>query len=171
MGEDYNKENYLADKPVKAIDGDRFQRYSFAKRIAETIINRKSEDSIVFGLFGAWGEGKTSVINFIDQELKEDESIISIHLNPWRYSDEDRLLKNFFKKIAQVLGKELEKKSEKIGDFIKKYGSLTNIFGIDVTGVGNLLNDVDLETFKERIDEFLSVSEKKIVIFVDDIDR
>lgn len=171
MGENHNKESYLADKPVKALNDDRFQRYGFAKRIADTIINRKNKESIVFGLFGAWGEGKTSVLNFIDHELKKDESIISIHLNPWRYSDEDSLLKNFFEKIAQALGKELEKKTEKIGDFIKKHGSLTSVFGLDITGVGNILNDVKLETFKERIDEFLDASENKIVIFVDDIDR
>lgn len=77
-------ENYTADRPVKEAKEDRFQRYNFSKRIAETIINRKSKESIVFGLFGAWGEGKSSVLNFIDEELAKDDTVIRINLNPWR---------------------------------------------------------------------------------------
>lgn len=166
-----DKENYTADRPISEANEDKFQRYGFSKRIAETIINRKSKESIVIGLFGAWGEGKSSVLNFIDQELKKHDSIVRINLNPWRYSDEDSLLKNFFDKIAHALGKELEKKTEKVGDFIKKYGTLSSVFGFDATAVGSILSDAKIETFKERIDEFLNASDNKIVIFVDDIDR
>lgn len=168
---DSNSGNYTADRPISEANEDKFQRYGFSKRIAETIINRKSRESIVFGLFGVWGEGKSSVLNFIDQELKKHDTIIRINLNPWRYSDEDSLLKNFFDKIASALGKVLEKKTEKVGDFIKKYGTLSSVFGFDATVVGSMLSDAKIETFKERIDEFLNASDNKIVIFVDDIDR
>jgi len=171
MAENGNTENYTADRPIVDPQEDRFQRYNFSKRIADTIINRKSKESIVFGLFGAWGEGKSSVLNFIDTELQKDNTIIRIHLNPWRYSDEDSLLKNFFDKIAKALGKKLKKKKEKIGGFIKRHGSLTRSLGLDITSIGTSMSDSTLETFKERVDGFLNSTENKIVIFVDDIDR
>lgn len=164
-------ENYTADKPINEEKDDRFQRYPFSKRIAETIINRKSKESIIFGLFGAWGEGKSSVLNFIDQELQKDELIIRINLNPWRYSDEDSLLFNFFRKIAEALGKQLETKGEKVAGFVKKYASAGSVFGFDFSGIGNSMAEQDLEKLKTRIDEFLEESACRVVIFIDDIDR
>ena len=53
--------NFLSDRPIANKQEDKFQRYDFAKRIANTIIERENEDCIVIGIYGAWGEGKTSV--------------------------------------------------------------------------------------------------------------
>jgi len=162
---------FSSDKPVENSEQDRFQRYGFSKRIAETIKQRDAEEGIVIGIYGAWGEGKTSVLNFIQKELNKDDTILQISLNPWRYNDEETLIKNFLKKIATVLGKELENKKEKFGGFIEKYGSFGSIIGKDLTDVGKTLSNVDLEELKNRIDEFLKESKNKLVIFVDDIDR
>src|SRR6202012_693202 len=166
-----DQEKYTADKPVSEENEDRFQRYPFSKRIADTIINRSSSESIVFGLFGAWGEGKSSVLNFIGQELYKADQVIQIHLNPWRYTDEDALLYAFFKKITWGLGKNLETKGEKVAGFVKKYGSSGSVFGFDFSGIGKSIADVDLEMLKNRVDEFLSESTSKIVVYIDDIDR
>ena len=94
------KQGYSSDKPVKIQDQDRFQRYNFSKRIAETILQRDNNDGIVIGIYGAWGEGKTSILNFILRELENKESVLTIKLNPWRYNDEVSLIKNYFEKIS-----------------------------------------------------------------------
>lgn len=164
-------EHYSSDKPVEIEKQDRFQRYGFSKRIAETIVQRENKEGIVIGIYGAWGEGKTSVLNFIKSELEQKESILTLTLNPWRYNDEESLIKNFLNKVAEVLGKELDTKKEKLGNFIEKYGTFGSIIGKDVSEIGKNLSNVDLETLKNRIDEFLKESESKLVIFVDDIDR
>jgi predicted KAP-like P-loop ATPase len=164
-------QNFSSDKPVENEIQDRFQRYNFSKRVAETILQRDNQDGIVIGIYGAWGEGKTSVQNFIENELEKDESVLIIKLNPWRYNDEETLIRNFLKKIAEVLGKELENKKEKLGGFINKYGGIAGIFGFDISELGKSFAEVDLEELKNRIDEFLKESTSKLVIFVDDIDR
>jgi predicted KAP-like P-loop ATPase len=87
--------NFSSDIPVATQNDDKFHRYGFAKRIANTVIDRENEDCIVIGIYGAWGEGKTSVINFIDSELREHENIITLKFNPWRYNDENSLLIHF----------------------------------------------------------------------------
>lgn len=165
------KQNFSSDKPVENESQDRFQRYDFSKRIAETIKKRENPDGLVIGIYGAWGEGKTSVQNFIEQELKTDETILILKLNPWRYKDEDTLIRNFFKKIADLLGKELEKRKNKLGNFIEKYGALGGVVGVDLTEIGKSLSEIDLEDWKNKIDDFLRESSSKLVIFVDDIDR
>lgn len=171
--------NFSSDRPISNQQEDKFQRYEFAKRIANTIIERESEDCIVLGVYGAWGEGKTSVINFIETELKEKENIITIKFNPWRYNDENSLLIQFFQKLAFALDANIKTTGEKIGSLFKKYGKILKIdipliginIGDAVEGAGDILDDVDIETLKERIGAILKENKSKVVIFIDDIDR
>src|SRR5690606_14960174 len=164
--------NFSSDKPVSNQEDDKFQRYEFARRIANTIVERESEDCIVIGVYGAWGEGKTSVINFIETELKEKENIIAIKFNPWRYNDENSLLIQFFQKLAVALDANLKTKGERIGSLFKKYGKLLKIdipligvnIGDAVEGAGDILGDVDIETLKERIGAILKENKSKVVI-------
>ena len=171
--------NFSSDRPISSQQEDKFQRYEFAKRIANTIVERESEDCIVIGIYGAWGEGKTSVINFIETELKDRESIVPIKFNPWRYNDENSLLIQFFQKLAVALDTNIRTKGEKIGSLFKKYGKLLKIdipligvnIGDAVEGAGDIFGDVDIETLKERIGKILKENKSKVVIFIDDIDR
>jgi predicted KAP-like P-loop ATPase len=198
-----NKEHYAADRPIDNVSEDAFQRYGFAKRIAETITQRQNKDSIVFGLFGAWGEGKTSIINFIHKEIsRQGDSYIQITFNPWRFTDEAALLTSFFNTLASEIKKsipeECDKKSDKwdwfkknlkkitepddeplktkkenIGDIIQKYGKVAAIFGGGevAEAIGKAISNVDLDELKSRIEKLLEENKKRIIIYLDDIDR
>ena len=48
------KHTISSDKPIINEQQDRFQRYNFSKRIAESIINNESESGNVIGVYGAW---------------------------------------------------------------------------------------------------------------------
>lgn len=165
------EQDFSSDHPVANRTQDSFQRYGFSKRIAETIIQRVGHDGIVLGLYGAWGEGKTSILNFISKELSNDDSIIQMKFNPWRYTDEDSLIKAFFSNIATTLNKELNSGKEKVGNFLKKYGAVGKLGGFDVSEVGKAMSEVSLGELKSRVDEFLKDSTSKLVVFIDDIDR
>jgi hypothetical protein len=60
---------YSADAPLLASTNDKFHRWPFAKRVARVIASRTDPESIVIGINGAWGEGKTTVFNFIEEAL------------------------------------------------------------------------------------------------------
>ncbi len=198
----YMQQSISSDKPVTQKEEDRFQRYNFSSRIAHRIISSKSNDSVVIGIYGAWGEGKTSVINFIEEELKTDDTIIPIRFNPWRFTDEASLLVSFFNTLATRVkasfpedessktnfiskiisnakrkwhkNKEpLKSNKETIGELIEKYGKIVSIFGAGeaAESIGKALSNVDIETLKKRFEELLVESMKKIVVFIDDIDR
>lgn len=168
----------FTDTPVKESIQDKFQRYEFSKRIANTIIENPQKDAVVIGIYGAWGEGKTSVINFIKNELCKQEYVSIINFNPWHYNDERTLLSNFFSILASVLDAQIQNGKEKIGEWIKKYGKLLNFdiplvgnIGGAVDSVGEILSEVDIEELKKRIEKVIIDSDRKIVIFIDDIDR
>ena len=174
---------FSSDQAVSSKKNDRFQRYGFAKRIAQTIIQRKSEDCLTIGIYGEWGEGKTSVLNFIERELSEHKKdIVFFKFNPWRFGEEDKLLVMFFELLANKLGKSASSKSDKLKKAVKKYSkivapvsSIIPGFGGAaekiVEGVSDILGEKDIEDIKERVSKILRESNTKIVVAIDDIDR
>lgn len=164
------------DKPASIQSEDCFQRYEFSKRIASIVAKPQIDKSIIIGLYGRWGEGKTTVMNFIQKELPKDTIIVNF--NPWLFSDEQHLLKSFFTSISEALGASDRTKKEKIGELLSDYGgaigSVTQFIGFSTEGLeklGNKLKSTPTEELKKRIDELIIQSGKSIVVFVDDIDR
>lgn len=162
---------YSSDKPITLKKEDKFNRNKFASRIADTIIKRNNDDGLVIGLYGIWGEGKTSVLNMIENDLLGNDDILIVKFNPWRFKDEDTLILNFLKNITIVLDKELNSKKEKLGKFLKKWGSITSVIKLDLSKIGESLSDSSIEELKERVNDFLKETESKVVVIIDDIDR
>ncbi|MBC5862781.1 KAP family P-loop NTPase fold protein [Flavobacterium turcicum] len=164
------------DKPASIQSEDCFQRYEFSKRIASIVTKPSIDKSLIIGLYGRWGEGKTTVMNFIQKELPKETIIVNF--NPWLFSDEQHLLKSFFTSISDSLGASDKSKKEKIGELLSDYGgaigSVTQFVGFNTDGLeklGNKLKSTSTEELKKRIDELIIQSGKSIVVFVDDIDR
>lgn len=164
------------DKPASIQSEDCFQRYEFSKRIASIVAKPSIDKSLIIGLYGRWGEGKTTVMNFIQKELPKETIIVNF--NPWLFSDEQHLLKSFFTSISDSLGASDKTKKEKIGELLSDYGgaigSVTQFVGFNTDGLeklGNKLKNTSTEELKKRIDELIIQSGKSIVVFVDDIDR
>ncbi len=187
----------FSDQPIKDSKADLFGRKAFSKRIANIVANRTEDESIVIGIHAPWGEGKTSVLNIIVEELeehlhKEDKTLLNGHIvllkfNPWRFSDENQLLENFFFALAEKLEGRIETTGEKISDLIKKYSWVAapleavkfGFFGIDasvnaketIEKLAEAKPKADIAVLKDRIEKILSESDKKIVVIMDDIDR
>lgn len=174
---------YSSDQPISACSDDRFNRAAFASRIAETIATRRDHSSIVIGLYGAWGDGKTSILEMMTEVLQKNDDIVMIKFNPWHFQSEEILLKSFFATLADALNKSLPTAREKIGAALESYGSILSLASLSLggivqinpgeaaTGVGKSLSTVALEELKSRIETILEQSGKRVVTFIDDIDR
>lgn len=92
------------DIPLSDAGQDEFQRAAFAERLAQTLLAPTHTASIVVGLYGKWGEGKSTVLNFIKQHLLAlpDQALV-VSFNPWLFPDETQLLHNFFAQLAQEI--------------------------------------------------------------------
>jgi hypothetical protein len=82
------KHIFIPDAPIVDPSLDLFERWPFAQRLAKIVSSRTDPSCIVIGIYGAWGEGKTTVLNFIEYELKKSEAIICVRFNPWRFKNE-----------------------------------------------------------------------------------
>ncbi|WP_071891229.1 KAP family P-loop NTPase fold protein [Hymenobacter sp. PAMC 26628] len=175
------RDTRASDRPVVSTDNDDFQRAPFAIRIAETLVARKSPDSIVVGLYGKWGEGKSTVLNFIRQALAEAaDQVVVLNFNPWRFPDESQLLLNFFSELARTIGQKLEKGGERAAKALTTYlvpliPSLSlGPASADVgKGVEALLKGAlpDVEELRDRIEKLIVESGRRVVVIIDDIDR
>jgi predicted KAP-like P-loop ATPase len=167
-----------SDRPIQKPSEDRFGRWPFAQRVGQVIANRADSSSIVVGVHAPWGDGKTSVLNMIVEELKNHQHILVVHFNPWRFPDETQLLSGFFKSLAGAVDASLETRGEKLGDIARKYAGLlapVSLLGVNakdaVKGAAEISPVATLEQLKERIEAVLSESGKRIVVVMDDIDR
>lgn len=178
-----NFDHYNSDNPISTKANDRFNRSAFSSRIAETLANRIDPSSIVIGLYGAWGDGKTSVLEMMAETLSNHQHVITIKFNPWQFQSEDLLLRGFFATLAQSLDKSLPNLKEKIGTLLTKYGSLLSLASVTIgsvvriapgdaaKGLGENLSSVGLDELRNRIDSILEKSGKRLVVLIDDIDR
>ena len=56
--------------------------------IANTIIDllaKRPEEAVTIGVHGDWGAGKSSILEMIDGALREDEDVLCIKFNGWRF--------------------------------------------------------------------------------------
>lgn len=174
-------EIFRPDKPVEAEGQDKFQRYSFAKRIAGIVTDNKIPQSLVIGIYGKWGEGKTSVLKFIQSELEKKETVI-INFNPWLFSDQKQLLKSFFESVALAVNKKLHSSKEIVAKTFSEYAdSIGALAGQWIPGAGAIigagkkisekLRKDSIEDLKKKVDDIIIEANTNFVVFIDDIDR
>jgi len=166
---------YRTDAPLNDPQLDLFDRAPFAHRVADTIGERSDPSSLVVGIYGPWGDGKTTVLNFIRERLRTYPSIITVTFNPWRMEGEQALLQGFFATLADALDRELVTSTEKVGDILRRYGPLLKVasggLGDAVVGAGAALSTVSLDQLKDRVGGLLCEAGRRVVILMDDIDR
>jgi len=176
-------EQYVADAPLADPKADQFGRSHFASRIAQTISERKDPSSIVITISGVYGEGKSTVLSFVQHELARHNDVVIVPFNPWRFTSEESLLVGFFKTLSAALNCRFRTVKEGVGNVIEDYGSIASELirfkyqdleiapAGAVSAIGKLLAATPIEARKERLEGLLLEERKRVVIIMDDIDR
>ncbi len=174
---------FSSDTPTSDPKADAFSRYPFAKRVADIVKNRGSGPSTVIGIYGAWGEGKTTVLEYVRGELDGIGNISVMPFNPWRFAGDEQLLLSFFSTLSEVLATPLKTKAENVAGWISEYGELI-IPSIELAwGAAKIdpskgtvkaaerFSNVKLDTLKSRIEKALNEAKQRVLVIMDDIDR
>lgn len=175
------------DTPIHEASQDEFGRIPLSALISNSIVtlSKSNHKCTVYGIYGAWGEGKTSMMHLVESHLMSlgnNDNIIMAHFNPWQVGSEELLMGEFFKSICKdSLGV--------VRDFMKKYGdtiafassAVGNIvlpgFGIVVSkGIKSVKKALEsckdtLVEQKDKISKSISQSGKHLLVFIDDLDR
>lgn len=101
-------ESYLsADHPIKTKKEDGLKRARFSEALAKVIQSWRKKPSLVIGLYGEWGSGKSSIKNMVIETLNAEgtQPLSIVEFSPWQVSGQDLLAENFLREIGQALGK------------------------------------------------------------------
>lgn len=175
----------LSDNPIKTEHEDLLRRVPLAKKIASLISQYTEHESFVIGIDGPWGSGKTSFVNLINEQLQTDETILLIEFNPWNFSDQNELIKEFFSGLLVHLNKYVKNKKVATNKVLEYAGRLTkgielsvepeiSFMGLIKLKVGKMrkaIGDKALEGYRKSVDDLIKETGKKVVICIDDTDR
>lgn len=125
--------NY-SDRPIHSKDEDQLGRSHFASMCARAIVNLRIEETFTIGLYGKWGNGKTSLINLMVNEIeglnasKQDvEQMHIVRFEPWAFSDSNQLMSQFFIHLANELRGKGSAVISNIGEKLEKYAWLWQV--------------------------------------------
>jgi KAP family P-loop domain len=182
--EQYQRSGY--DSPQGSESGDDLERWRFAGEIVEVIRTTPPDWSTRIGIFGKWGEGKSTVLRFISKMLAESKDVV-FTFNPWAIRDWDSLWTEFGDQFADSL-EEAEVpfytyRKSRLERILKKYSPQAEVVsGIASAMVGHGLDKAHTFAFRalkdllahdapELIEIRQKLGDRRVVALIDDLDR
>lgn len=176
------------DAPVTLREQDSYGRWPVATAISRVIDAAPMEWSTRIGLFGRWGDGKTSVLNFLETQQKERHNIV-IRYSPWGVSNESSMWRGFCTALVNGLRTNgvavsswrraeywLRVRLDPLATTAKFAGRLAQASG--QAPFGSVVGEIIAKALaagplaKRDVDRALGgAGGKRIVVFIDDLDR
>lgn len=161
--------------------GHKHLAQQLAVRLKNHFSDKDASASLVIGIFGEWGSGKSNLLQLVRDEfdrkpVKKTGQVVVIPFNPWRYEKEQHLIVPLFKTMQQVLNRHIEDhktqwekwgvlpKLERAVEVVAKSalafakgfkGELTLGVGDDATGKIEAKVEVDLEKIADGVAQAL----------------
>ena len=177
----------IQDIPLSNIVDDKLGRENIVDLVVDSInaYVQKDHPCLVYGIYGKWGEGKTSLMNFVEEKLTSSgntENINIIKFNPWLANNEEALLREFFQKITDSVDRKFRKA-------LRRYSSAAILASKTILktyspGLGSKLvelvesiintlkkREVTLASLKADVNKSIVESGKYLLVIIDDVDR
>src|SRR3954454_15143947 len=92
----------IADRPISTDGEDALGRARFARSIAALILSAPVTETLRIGIYGGWGEGKTSVLRLIETALRKHGHPV-VWITPWATASREALVSDLIRKLAKEL--------------------------------------------------------------------
>lgn len=180
------------DSPVSSRDEDVLERWGVARAIHRVIASSPSGWSTRIGLYGRWGTGKTSVLNFLEAIESESRSLV-VRMSAWSAVNESDLIATLYEALDQKLAKSsdpvpaasrLKKVLQRAGLMAQGTGA-SELAGVAtdsyLPGAGGALKAAGnfvlskLRLDRADLEELRTLATAagypRVVVFIDDLDR
>lgn len=181
------------DFSIHKLSDDRYGRNHLVEVIASALQDKaKGEHGCyTIGIYGPWGEGKTSVLNMLQDKLLEtgkEDGIVICRYNPWMINNSETLIQEFFDCIC------IDQVAD-VAELLKQYGGIIAYAAGSVSTVlskfgfqffsqslGSAAKQVDeirqrlpdrkpLVQQKQEINDILRKRKIHLLVMIDDLDR
>jgi predicted KAP-like P-loop ATPase len=168
----------VSDEPLRDEGGDKLGISALTKVVARLLIDPASPKSLVVGISGPWGSGKTSCAQLVINEVnrlgrteKQGMQVRKLELNPWFHAGKDFLVRS----LVGVIGEGLRTPED---IFHEGVTALWNLGQALLTKWDPSTRDSSRPTpgawqAKKTLERVLRerAGSLRIVVFLDDIDR
>lgn len=163
-----------------AAEEDLLGRWPLAKRVANTLTSAPATCSVRVGVFGRWGAGKSSVLNFVKQLVEPDGHVV-VEFSPWGCTDSAQMWRAFMAAVVKGLAAngqnvkgawKVSSKFSKTMDTVKKLGEARAESKAVVHALGPFVDEYlsftanDLQAAAEALGD-----NRRLIVLVDDVDR
>ena len=161
---------------------------AYGEALNELIHSIESNGSFTIGVFGEWGQGKTSLLSQIKKALDHqfdttDEPVLTLWFNPWRFSSERHLIIPLLSTLSTRLESYLEGANKEkniitgLSTRIKSFAKVTHDLPVMISrflsskGELNAKSAAAYYTCVDQLEQAAVDLNAKVVVFIDDLDR
>ncbi len=164
--------SFLPDDELSNVQSDCLGFRDQSKNFAGVVAAESARGGLVFGVDGPWGVGKSSFINFSQEEWEKDPSLLVFRFEPIKHLGEGDLVRQLIRELSgrirrDHIAPELRPLASRYARMIRAEPS------VSLPGV-RLSLDVDSSTIDEivtDVDEVLRRNGRRAIIVIDDLDR
>lgn len=165
---------FLIDRPITQTAHDLLNRTKDAQYTVDKLMATNTDyEAFTFGILASWGEGKTSFMALMEEYLSQayKNKVIIMKFNPWIYRKDSNLTHIFLEELSQTF----KPYSTEFSKGLVRYSEM--LLAIDNGWIKTLTKFFISFGSKTAFEQFNLLKEniktinKKIVIFIDDIDR
>ncbi len=156
------------------VDYDLLDRQSISNQLFRSITHCQPKNSYVISLEGAWGVGKTTIINCVKRELNDSEYIVVDDFDPWLYGTQESLLLAMYESIINHTGLKYSpiksaKLCKELSKIIVDSHTTAKILYSIFNGINQ--NGDTVNKLKNQLSSYLTINDKTIVFIIDNLDR
>lgn len=174
MKGEISSDGFLADEPITRSEDDLLGRKIYAHDAAEKLLATNTEkNAFTFGVVAPWGNGKTSFLYMLKEHIDNNWAgdVVTISFHPWKYGKSSNLTYLFFEELSKSLAPYSTSFSY---DIIRYARTVSSIENSTTKFLGSILGCFASQTVEEQYEDLkknISNIQRKIVVFIDDIDR
>lgn len=159
----------MKDDPIKRIDEDILGYSGIVDLLLSDLEGIKLEDgSFSIGITGEWGMGKSSLFTIVAEKLKNNKKAVVYSFNPRASASIEDIQQDFFDGLTSVL----TPFHSGVNRVIRHYQvALQIIEGNWFMKLFSLFTTWSVAMGKERMNEIIKETHKRIFVLVDDLDR
>jgi predicted KAP-like P-loop ATPase len=168
-----------ADNPLITPEQDKLGYAPFAQYLADSICKMKFSGGFAIAVYGGWNSGKSTLLHFVInylQQKPENEQPIIVRFNPWLFSGNENITRQFFDQLQDILSQVTSVPKglkERIADIANVISEIPLPYTQATKAVAKLFDEEEKEAseIKEEVEETVAQQPRRIVIAIDDIDR
>lgn len=174
-----SKDSFYEERPKESLEEDEYGMKHMVERITKAIIEQNVNQKLIIGLNGKLGIGKSTVMNFVNDQLKKEQqgNFVIASVKSWVYKDEKALIEGIFSSLLNSIKRKagFSFTNKAVKDFIKSMEISLNISPTPYMGSSINLKrqprDLTIEDARKDFEKRFNEFPWRAIVFIDDLDR